>query len=174
MINFSTNTYSMRITYIFFALVLVTLSFSCGGGDDNIAIDKAKFGITRKEFYQLFPASHVELNGNKYKLYPYFNKSDELNMVYLMDTSTKMNKKLDTALFDKMDSLQRYFTEIYGAPTSDRGYPKMEEMINGKSFDCYVWEIGKKKIMVGIGLEATKEANYYYVVSRVALKKITP
>jgi len=40
-------------------------------------------------------------------------------------------------------------------------------MKNGNSLDAYKWEVGKKKIAVGIALEETKRGNIYYVVGHV-------
>jgi len=138
---------------------------------ENIAIGKAKFGISEKEFNQLYPNSLVEVGGRIYNITSYFNKADKLNMVYFVDTATIDNTKFDQALFDKMDLLKLHFVKTYGEPQHNIGYPKHQKMKNGNSFDAYKWEVGKKKIAVGIALEETDEGNIYYVVAHVDLRQ---
>lgn len=137
---------------------------------ENIAIGKTRFGISEKEFNQLHPDSLIVLEGSIYTISSFFNKSKKLNMVYLIDTVTADNTKFDKELFNRMDLLKQYFVKTYGEPQHDRGYPKQQKMQNGKAFEAYIWDIGKKKIAIGIALEETAEGNIYYVVSHVDRK----
>ncbi|KQR65333.1 hypothetical protein [Pedobacter sp. Leaf176] len=137
---------------------------------EGIAIGKAKFGISEKEFNQLYPDSLVDLDGNLYNVSTYFDSSKALNKVYLIDTATIDNTKFGEALFDRMDLLKQHFMKTYGVPQYDRGYPKQDKMQNGKAFDAYMWKVGKKKIFVGIALEETDRGNIYYVVAHVDRK----
>ena len=137
---------------------------------EGIAIGKAKFGISEKEFSQLYPDSLVDLDGNLYNVSTYFDSSKTLNKVYLIDTATIDNTKFGEALFDRMDLLKQHFMKTYGVPQYDRGYPKQDKMQNGKAFDAYMWKVGKKKIFVGIALEETDRGNIYYVVAHVDRK----
>ncbi|MFN0293024.1 hypothetical protein [Pedobacter helvus] len=138
---------------------------------ENIAIGETKFGISEKEFNQLHPDSLIILEGNIYTLTSFFNKSKKLNMIYLMDTVTVDNTKFDKELFNRMDLLKQHFVKTYGEPQQDRGYPKQAKMKNGKAFEAYKWEIGKKLIAVGIALEETDEGNIYYVLAHVDRKE---
>ncbi|SFA41323.1 hypothetical protein SAMN04488511_102299 [Pedobacter suwonensis] len=56
------------------------------------------------------------------------------------------------------------------APQYDKGYPKHEKMQNGKSFDKYMWKVGKKEIFVGIALEETDRGDIYYVLGHIERK----
>jgi len=40
-------------------------------------------------------------------------------------------------------------------------------MQDGKSFDAYMWKVGKKEIYVGIALEETDRGNIYYVLGHI-------
>ncbi|MFN0255635.1 hypothetical protein [Pedobacter ureilyticus] len=138
---------------------------------ENIAIADTKFGMSEQQFNQLHPDSLVKLGERVYNITSYFNDAQKLNMIYLVDTTTIGNKKFDQALFNKMDLLKQYFVTTYGEPQHNRGYPKQEKMQNGKAFEAYKWEIGKKKIAVGIALEETNGGNIYYVLSHIDRKQ---
>ncbi|MBO9674184.1 MAG: hypothetical protein J7577_12110 [Sphingobacteriaceae bacterium] len=137
---------------------------------EGIAIGKAKFGISEKEFNQLYPDSLVDLDGNLYNVSTYFDSSKALNEVYLIDTTTIDNTRFGKALFDRMNLLKQHFIKTYGMPQYERGYPKQEKMQNGKSFDAYLWKVGKKKIFVGVALEETNRGNIYYVLAHIERK----
>lgn len=137
---------------------------------EGTAIGKAKFGISEKEFNQLYPDSLVDLDGNLYNVSTYFDSSKTLNEVDLIDTATIDNIKFDKALFDRMDLLKRHFMKTYGAPQYDKGYPKQEKMNNGKAFYAYMWKVGRKEIFVGIALEETDRGNIYYVLGHIERK----
>jgi len=137
---------------------------------EGIAICKAKFGISEKEFDRLYPDSLVDLDGNLYNVSTYFDSSKALNQVDLIDTATIGNTEFGKALFDRMDLLKQYFSKTYGPPQYDKGYPKQEKMQNGKSFDAYMWEVGKKEIFVGVALEETDRGSIYYVLGHIERK----
>ncbi|RDC54143.1 hypothetical protein DU508_23200 [Pedobacter chinensis] len=134
---------------------------------EDIAVGNAKFGISEKEFNELYPDSLIDLDGNKYILTSFFNSSNELNMVYLIDSATFYNTKFDQALFNRMDLIKEYFMKTYGTPQHNSGYPKEKKMKNGKAFEACIWNVGKKKIAVGVALEETDRGNIYYVISHV-------
>ena len=138
---------------------------------ENIAIGKANFGITEKEFNFLFPDSLVELEGNKHIVSSYFDEAGGLNKVYMIDMATFHNLKFDDKLFERMDLLKRYFMDTYGLPKEDRGYPVQKKMKDGKVFESCVWNVGRKRISVGIALEKTDRGNIYYVLSHVDKKE---
>ncbi len=172
---------SIILVYISFTLFLLSCTLSNERktkaipdslikATEYIAIGKTKFGISQQHFNQLHPDSLVEINGRIYNITSYFNSAEKLNMIYLVDTTTINNKKFDQALFNKMDSLKEYFAKTFGEPIHNRGYPKQQKMQNGKAFEAYAWEVGKKQIAVGIGLEKTMSGNIYYVLSHVDLK----
>ncbi|WP_343522014.1 hypothetical protein [Pedobacter sp.] len=174
-----------RHIYISIFLSITVILFSCRQSENRItspipdslikategtAIGKAKFGISEKEFNQLYPDSLVGLDGNLYNVSTYYDSSKALNEVYLIDTTTIDNTKFGKALFDRMDLLKQHFMKTYGVPQYDRGYPKQEKMQNGKAFDSYMWKVGKKKIFVGLALEETQRGNIYYVLAHVDRK----
>lgn len=177
-----------RNVFIFIYVAVTALLFSCGQNNhkekvavvsdsliratEDIAIGKAKFGISEKQFNELYPDSLIELDGNKYVLSTYFNSSQELNMVYLVDSTTINNTKFNQGLFNRMDAFKEHFTKNYGPPQHNRGYPKQEKMLNGNAFNAYIWNIGKKKISVGIALEEADSGNIYYVVAHVDRKDL--
>jgi len=134
---------------------------------ENIAIGKARFGISESEFNQLFPDSLIELDGNKHNISSYFDSTGKLNSVYLIDLVTIDNRNFDGKLFKRMELIKRYFSDTYGPPQKDRGYPVKQKMLNGKLFEACKWRVGKKNISVGIALEETKVGNIYYVLSHV-------
>lgn len=140
---------------------------------ENIAIGKANFGISEKEFNLLFPDSLVELDGNKYIVSSYFNNAGGLNSIYMIDKATFNNQNFDESLFERMELIKRYFMNTYGQPKKDRGYPLQRKMLNGKAFESCIWEVGRKKISVGIALEKTDRGNIYYVLSYVDRKDST-
>ena len=179
----------MKNTYIFIFMLFsgMALLFSCthnSNGEEvaltdslinateGIAIGKTKFGISEKEFNELHPDSLIGLDGNFYNITSYFSSSKELNMIYLIDTATIENRMFDEALLNRMEMLKQYFTKTYGVPQHNRGYPKQDKMQNGKSFDSYMWKVGKKKIFVGIALEEADGGNIYYVVAHVDRKDL--
>jgi hypothetical protein len=137
---------------------------------ENIAIGKADFGISEKEFNHLFPDSLVELGGSKYIVSSYFDNIGGLNKVYMIDKATFNNQKFDNKLFDRMGLIKRYFMNTYGLPKRDRGYPVQEKMLDGNVFESCTWEVGRKRISVGIALEKTSRGNIYYVLSHVDRK----
>jgi len=137
---------------------------------EKIAIGKANFGISEKEFNLLFPDSLVELDGNKYIVSSYFDSNRELEKVYMIDQATFNNQKFDGRLFRRLDLIKRHFSNIYGLPKRDKGYPAQEKMLNGKVFESCTWEIGIKRISVGIALEKTYRGNIYYVLSHIDRK----
>ncbi|RBQ11473.1 hypothetical protein DRW42_03140 [Pedobacter miscanthi] len=65
---------------------------------ENIAIGKARFRTSEKEFNLLFPDSLVDLDGKKYILSAYFDKTGGLNKVYMIDKAT----------FDNQNSITTY------------------------------------------------------------------
>lgn len=137
---------------------------------EHIAIGKAQFGISEKDFNLLFPDSLVDLDGNKHIVSSYFDKTGGLNRVYMIDKATFDNHKFDNRLFERMGLIKQYFMNTYGEPTKDRGYPVQKKMLNGKVFESCIWEVGKKRISVGIALEKTGRGNIYYVLSHVDRK----
>lgn len=139
---------------------------------EGIAMGKAKFGITEKEFNRLYPNSLVDLDGNTYNVTTYFDSSKALNQVDLIDTATIGNTEFGKALFDRMDLLKQYFVKTYGAPQYDKGYPKQEKMNNGKAFYAYMWKVGKKEIFGGIALEETDRVDIYYMLGHIDRKSI--
>lgn len=174
--------------FILIQVAIIALLFSCGlksndrktaalsdsliKATEDIAIGEAKFGMSEKQFNELYPDSLIEIDGNKYVLDTYYNNSQELNMVYLLDYETIGNMKFDQTLLNRMDLLKKYFMKTYGTPILDKGYPKQEKMLNGKSFSTYTWEVGKKKIFVGLALEETDRGNVYYVLAHVDRKDL--
>lgn len=174
--------YIYILMFAFFSVIL----FSCGESNnlkanvitdsliratEDIAIGEARFGISESDFNRLFPDSMIELSGHKYIVSSEFDNSNKLNSVYLIDHSTFQNTEFDQSLFNRMDSVKRYFMKTYGRPQVHRGYPKKEKMIDGKVFNAYIWHVGKKEIFVGIALEVTKRGNIYYVLSHVDRKE---
>lgn len=171
-----------KVLYFILAFVCLLIVFSScrnagGSGNkltdslikatENVAIGNANFGISEKEFNLLFPDSTVELAGNKYIVSSYFDDNGGLNKVYMIDKETLNNLKFDESLFKRMALMKRYFVNTYGLPKKDRGYPIQEKMQDGKLFESYLWDVGKKKIVLGIALEKTKQGNLYYVLSHV-------
>ncbi|MBB2144636.1 hypothetical protein GM921_04015 [Pedobacter sp. LMG 31464] len=138
---------------------------------ENIAIGNANFGITEKEFNLLFPDSLVELGGNKHIISSYFDEIGGLNKVYMIDMATFHNLRFDDKLFERMELLKRYFMATYGAPKEDRGYPVQKKMKDGKVFESCIWDVGRKRISIGIALEKTDRGNIYYVLSHVDKKE---
>lgn len=137
---------------------------------ENIAIGKANFGISEKEFNLLFPDSLVELDGNKHNVSSYFDSTGGLSKVYMIDVATMDNQNFDDKLFERMELIKRYFTNTYGLPKEDRGYPVKKTISNGKVFESCIWEVGRKQISVGIALEETDRGDIYYVLSHVDKK----
>ncbi|GAA4213110.1 hypothetical protein GCM10022289_44820 [Pedobacter jeongneungensis] len=137
---------------------------------EKIAIGKANFGISEKEFNLLFPDSLVDLDGNKYIVSSYFDSEGGLEKVYMIDKATFDNQKFDNRLFERMDLIKQYFMSTYGEPKKDRGYPVQQKMLNGNVFESCTWEVGIKRISVGIALEKTYRGNIYYVLSHVDRK----
>ncbi len=70
-----------------------------------------------------------------------------------------------------MELIKQYFINFYGPPKEDRGFPIQKKMLNGKLFESYIWEVGRKTISVGIALEETDKGNIYYVLSHVDRKE---
>ncbi|WP_443945092.1 hypothetical protein ACJVDH_19575 [Pedobacter sp. AW1-32] len=172
----------MQKTFSFFSVffVVILFFFSCKQNKpdvvltesliretEGIAIGKAKFGISEKQFNGLYPDSLIKLDGNSYILTGNYNIVQELNMINLIDSATINNTAFDQTLFDRMDLLKDHFAKTYGLPQHDMGYPEQTMMSDGKFVKTYIWIIGKKEISVGIALENTARGNVYYVLGFV-------
>ncbi len=149
------------------------LSDSLISATQNIAIGNANFGISEKAFNRQFPDSLANLGGNKHIVSAYFDNNGGLEKVYLVDEATFNNQKFDANLMKRLELIKAYFMNTYGQPDEDRGYPIQKKMQDGKLFESYVWEVGKKRISAGIGLEKTAHGDIYYVLSHVDRQKIT-
>lgn len=124
----------------------------------------AEFGMSKKQIKSLdyykdwfreldyLHKYEIEVGNRKYNGYLFFN-DDKLYQMDIVSRSYRTASYYDTTVKDDVENLRAIIESAYGRPTHNYGYPSFLKMKESYTTYAYVWEIGTKRITIGVSEE---------------------
>lgn len=126
----------------------------------------AEFGMSKKQIKSLdyykdwfreldyLHKYEIKVGDKKYNGYLFFYE-DKLYCMDIVSRSYRTASYYDTAVKEDVEHLRAIIESAYGRPTHNYGYPSFLKMKENYTTYAYVWEIGTKKITIGVSEEAS-------------------
>ena len=136
----------------------------------------AEFGMSMKEVKSLdyYKDWNADTNNlHKYGLYIgegyykgdlYFN-DDRLYCVVIQSTIYRSASSYDSFIKDEVECFKDVIEKAYGRPTKNYGFPDFIRMKKGLTTYAYVWEMGKKRITIGVAEQSS--GSRYAMIARI-------
>lgn len=136
----------------------------------------AEFGMSMKEVKSLDYYKDWDSYTNylhKYGLYigegyykgDLYFKDDKLYSVIIQSTIYRSASSYDSLIKEEVENFKDVIQNAYGRPTTNYGFPDFFRMKDGYTTYAYIWEMGRKRITVGVAEQSS--GSRYAMVARI-------